>query len=585
MKIKVLPDHVINQISAGEVVERPASVVRELVDNSVDAGASDISVYIEAGGKSIIKVSDDGCGMSRDDALLAFERHATSKLSLAEDLLSVKTFGFRGEALPSIASVAKVSLKTKNNKEELCTEVIIDAGSIKTVRQVPGNQGSEMIVQNLFFNTPARRNFLKTNKTEELKIKQWIINFALVHPQIRFRLYIDQKEVINYPRRDSIAERAKSLFKGSTVDVDYSHGEFKINGLVAHPSLAKSDSNTFLIYINKRLVSDKMILRAVKEGFDSMLKDREFPLGFLSIQIPSELVDVNVHPQKSEVRFRRPQDVYIAVRNAVMNSVKNFKSPANVEKFSNASSFYTNTSSQIVKHVGESLAFQTQNYQQANFFRSEALDLESVFIPAEDNNMSPVNGFKYTELNFVGQIFSCYLLCTLDNKFYVIDMHAAHERCNYNNIRERINSTAQQILLVPIVIELNEVELNNCLEYSQVLSEYGFEVEAFSETALAVRKIPGIINQNSIQNLFIEISKADLPQQVEGKIKEKLDHIVARIACHASIRSGYKMKREEVYALFESMEKAETGAACPHGRPVAVQFTEDDIEKWFGRDR
>lgn len=578
MSIKVLPDHVINQISAGEVVERPASVVRELTDNAVDAGASDIAIYIEAGGKSLIRVCDDGCGMSRDDALLAFERHATSKLRNPEDLLSIDTFGFRGEALPSIASVSRVTLRTKSATDEFATEVNIESGAIKSVKQTAGNKGSEMQVVNLFFNTPARRNFLNTNKTEELKIKQWVINFALVHPEIRFRLYIDQKEILNYPRRASILERARSLFKGSTVDVNYKNVDFKITGLVAHPSQAQSDSNSFMLYINKRCITDKMILRAVKEGFDSMLKEREFPLGFLSITMPAELVDVNVHPQKSEVRFRKPQEVFLAVRTAVLSSVRNFKSPANVEKFSSVSRFYEppasygSGSSNISYESQGNFALQANTYAQPHMF-------------SQSMNLQEEEQFKYSDLNYIGQIFSCYLLCTLEEKFYVVDMHAAHERCNYNTIRDRTRKNSEQILLIPIIVELSESAVNNCIEHKEILEEYGFEVEAFSDTSLAVRKIPGMIDQKFIKEMIQEISKAELSEHVEGRIKEKYDHIVARLACHASIRSGYKLKREEAYALFEAMDAAAIGSACPHGRPVAVKFSEDEIEKWFGRDR
>jgi DNA mismatch repair protein MutL len=573
MSIKVLPDQVINQISAGEVVERPFSVVRELVDNAVDAGAGDITIYIEAGGKSLIKVCDDGIGMPRDDALLAFERHATSKLTVAEDLLEINTFGFRGEALPSIASVSRVTMRTKTEMAEIGTEVKIEAGAVKSVRQVPCNKGTEIEVFSLFYNTPARRNFLKTNKTEELKIKQWVINFCLVHPSIRFRLFIDGKESINFPRRQSILERSESIIKGSTVEVDFKNDNFRIIGIVAHPAQAVSDSGSFMLYINKRLISDRMILRAVKEGFDSMLKEREFPVGFLAIEMPHETVDVNVHPQKSEVRFRKPQDVFLSVRSAVLNSVKTFKTPAQPEKFANIPVSFSSGS-----FSSGSAALKAQ----PAFFHSQYSPLE--MLTNQEAVREPFS-FKYADLNFIGQIFSCYLLCTLEEKLFVIDMHAAHERCNYNTIRQRINTAALQSLLVPIIVEMPEMAINCCLEFNEVLTEYGFDVEAFTDTSLAVRKIPGILDQKHVPDLMRHIASSEISGAAAGRIREKVDHIVARLACHASIRSGYRMKREEVYALFEAMDVAETGAACPHGRPVAVQFSEHEIEKWFGRDR
>ena len=577
MLIKVLPDHVINQISAGEVIERPASVVRELVDNAVDAGATEIAVYIEAGGKALIRVNDNGCGMQKDEALMAFERHATSKLSKAEDLLKINTLGFRGEALPSIASVSKVFLKSKTKACKVAVEVCIEGGVIKSVKETTGNQGTEIQIKSLFYNTPARRNFLKTNKTEELRIKNWLRGFSLVHPDIRFKLYSDQKEILNFPRRDNAVERAAVIFKGSSLPISSSDNEFEIKGLVAHPSQCLAETSGFLVFINKRPVSDRMVIKAVKEGFDSMLKEREFPVGFLDIAMPSELVDVNVHPQKSEVRFRKAQDVYLAVRRAVFSAVSSFKNPldANIQTPFPSGAFssgrFSGSQELILNQTAGNLALETQP-----LYREEEILEQNKFFQAKD--------FRYSDLNYIGQIFSCYLLAAYENSFYIIDMHAAHERCNFNLIKERFKNSDRQTLLLPLTINLNEADLHTVLEFTGELSKYGFALEAFSQDSLLVREIPSIIKEQHVGELLKDLAVLDIQETVEAKIKYRIDQNIARLACHASIRSGYKPSREEVYALFTALDSAEFSHSCPHGRPVSLHFSRSEVEKWFGRD-
>lgn len=570
MAVRILPEHVINQISAGEVIERPVSVVRELVDNAVDAQASDISVTLYAAGKTMIRVTDDGSGMKRDDAILSFERHATSKLNVAEDLIQISTLGFRGEALPSIASIAKVKMKTKIETDPLGTELIIESGELKSVRDVAAKRGTEIEVKSLFYNTPARRNFLKSNRTEEARVKQWLSGFALIHPEIRFRLYLDEAESMNLARRSTVLERAHGMMRGSTVTVDFTNQDFNIEGVIAHPAQAQFDTSGFIIFVNKRLVSDRTIMKAAKEGFDSMLKSFEYPAGFLSINMPPELVDVNVHPQKSEVRFRKPQEVFIAVRSAVLAAVKKFRAPV----------FLNNTAWSPPLTRSE-----PQRSEQPPIVSNLALEWGAPPPEAAEPVRDYRSEFRYSDLKFVGQIFACYLLCTLKDNFYVIDMHAAHERCNYNILHRRLEQSQAQQLLVPIVVELSEYQLEEFIEHTAMLKRFNIEVEKFSENSVAVRAIPAILKPETIPDLIREIAAAEQASQVESAYREALDHEIARLACHASIRSGYILEREEVYALFSAMDQAELAGACPHGRPVAAQFSSREIEKWFGRDR
>ena len=321
MKIKVLSDVVINQIAAGEVVERPASVVRELVDNAVDAGATDIFIALESGGHNRIRVRDNGCGMTRDEALLAFERHATSKVTSIDDLNTLTTMGFRGEALASIAAVSKIKLTTRSKEAGIGTAVTFRGGKVVDVQAVAWNEGTEMEVEHLFFNTPARRKFLKSPRSEVSRIRSWVAHSALSRPHVRYRLVSDGDEILN------LQARGAHVFPGDLTPISLREGGVKVQGMIGHPGQALSDASGFVILINGRLVSDKIILRAAREGYDSMLKDREFPVGYLSLTMPPEYVDVNVHPQKSEVRFRHPDQVFAVVRGAVLAGVRSIKRP------------------------------------------------------------------------------------------------------------------------------------------------------------------------------------------------------------------------------------------------------------------
>lgn len=602
-KIRLLPDLVINKIAAGEVIERPAAVIRELVDNSVDAGAKDIALYIIEGGKQLIRVVDDGCGMSPEDALLAFERHATSKLQNVNDLESISTKGFRGEALASIAAVAKVRLKTKTLDQALATEVRIEGGKLIKVEQVSGNLGTEIEILNLFFNTPARKKFLKAESTEEKKIKQWLASYAYAHPQIRFRLFCDSRESLNISPKSDFFERARLILKQPAMEVKAEFDRIKIQGLLTHPSMAQAQSSSLTILVNHRLVQDRMILRAVKEGYDSTLKSFEIPYGVISIELPADQVDVNVHPQKSEVRFVASQSVFVAVRQAVLLAIKNFKSPQNSQSSDFVSQKqYQNVavqSSNNFLNLREAApAFQNKSENMSpSFGQNHTANQRQVALPvatsnpinssAEITNQSNKFAFHYTDLNYIGQVLTCYLVFEHEFKMYIIDMHAAHERVNYNLIRKSFENKnlTQQALIIPITIELGYEGVDRCLKSIEIFNQFGFEIEAFGETTLIIRQVPSIITPSIANQLIKEIAANDLEHSQSGKFVEIIDHICARLACHASMRSGKVINRAEVQALLAQLDETELAGACPHGRPVIVEFNATQIENWFGRDR
>lgn len=577
MKVRVLADSVVNKIAAGEVVERPASVVRELVDNALDSGAADIAVYVENGGRSLIRVVDNGSGMERDDAILAFQRHATSKVEREEDLLRISTFGFRGEALSSIAAVAKVRMKTKTAESSVAAEVVIEGGKLVNVSEAGGAQGTDISVQHLFYNTPARRKFLKSERSEELRVKSWLQQSAIPNYGVRYRLFVDGREVLNLAPRGSAVERAASLYKGSTLDftrkfpvrVDTGNGAeelaIEVEGLVSHPSLAQAEAAAFVVLVNNRLVSDRSIVRAVKDGFDSTLKDREYPLGFIHLRLPPSLVDVNVHPQKSEVRFWDQRILFGLVRDLVYRTVLQFKAPAAVSREIEPPAYY---SSQPVSSQPLSV------YEpQPAFFSPSAVHSEI--------------RESFSCLRYIGQLMECYLLCEENGRFVIIDMHAAHERYNFNLIRNRVlnGEHLSQTFLLPEQVTLTEEGCLRLCGQEDLLKQFGFQVEAADASSVTLKAAPPMLTPAEAAAVIKEIAAAEPGQEGYGAVKERIDSIAARIACHASIRSGKQMTSEEAYALFEALDSAEFGAACPHGRPVVAAFSKAHVEQWFGRDR
>ncbi|RMG39667.1 MAG: DNA mismatch repair endonuclease MutL [Candidatus Dadabacteria bacterium] len=588
MSIKILPDIVINKIAAGEVIDRPVSVVRELIDNALDAGARSVSIRIAAGGRSLIEVQDDGCGMERDDALLAFERHATSKISDDSDLKNISTYGFRGEALASIAAVSKISLITRSAKEQLGTEVIMHAGKLKGVNSVAATAGTSVAVRSLFYNMPARRKFLRQPKTEELKIKTWVLSAALGRPDVHFRLTSDGRELINLSAKQSLLDRASQFIKGSTVMLEGRSDPYSLSGIVGHPGMATTSGNRLVILVNGRVVSDRLILRAVRDGFHSTLKPSETPVGIIALELPGELVDVNVHPQKSEVRFREPGRIFNLVQNSVNRAVTGFRQPVKAY-VSNPYRGYENT----------------RTSERLQFFGKTAEDSSSGLIKARRENVSAEAGFvgnnaneeslsedqelpvKYAALKFVGQALNCFIFLEDKDAIYVVDMHAAHERCRYNEIKGALEQGGlrSQQLLMPEVIELGEERAALVVKNLETLTRFGFEIEPLGDDSVVVRAVPTLLGSTDISLLLREIGEVLDDKQVEFVIKERLDAICARIACHSSVRSGDELTRDEVYALLEMMDRSDFAAACPHGRPVVVKFSRDQIESWFGRDR
>ena len=587
--IKVLPQHVANRIAAGEVVERPLGVVRELVDNAIDAGAKQVTIEVARGGKELVRVNDDGSGMQSSDVPLAFQRHATSKLRSAEELAAISTLGFRGEALAAIASVSRVRLRSRQLKSELGYEIVLSAGTVMQESECAAPSGTLVEVHDLFFNAPARQKFLRSDRSEELRIRGHLLQMSLAHPDVSFRYISDQREVFSLAARDSMLERARGMYKGSLVEFTESAkfgldgsttgaAQICLSGLIGHPALAHSKVDSFVTIVNGRVITDRTILRAVREGFESTLKPREFPVGVLSIQLPCELVDVNVHPQKSEVRFVQSQALFLAVRSAVRRAVHKFSAPVAGSEMTRPSASVTSGVAASVgglRFAGAAQLSLGEASTELNLSSATDLSAESV-----------VSEFRFSHLRYRGQIFECYLLCEAPDKLVIVDMHAAHERYNFNLVRNRFRESqiVTQPLLIPLEISLAPLALERCREHAGALAQLGFELDFISEEILKLRAIPALLTDaRDLAGLFRELALSDL--EGAASVEQRLDAIAARIACHASIRSGKAMTNEEVEALFASLDSTAFSAACPHGRPVVIEFSINEVERWFGRDR
>ena len=644
--IKVLPDRVVNQIAAGEIVERPASVVRELVDNSIDAGATQITVSLIDGGRTRIEISDNGIGMSKDDALLSLERHATSKIRESNDLAHISSLGFRGEALPSIAAVSKCCIQTKRKDDPIGTEIYIEAGKVRAVESVSCTSGTMVRIDKLFYCLPARRKFLRTAQTEFAKIKEWLVKAALPYPHVRYTLLHGGRQNLVLPRVDTFAERARRYVGGSLAtqidsrsfvesnEIDYEDGGIRVTGVVGHPGSAVTDSKSFVLIVNGRVVRDTLVLRAVREGYDTTLKPREYPAAVLRLEIDPSEVDVNVHPQKSEVQFRRPNVIFALVRDAVQSSIHKFTSPVSATVISHSQSHLSAKldSSKLQEQINyvaanssQSLAGVSSNETiglSGDKIRVEMPTLRSVEQDSRTNSPTNIHSPKlqapklqvvlpqdapaydisnqdasnrvstdivYSELRYIGQLLDCYLLCEHKNRFVLVDMHAAHERINYNSIRAQFKqgTLSSQLLLVPESVALSHVAASQIELHLDQLARFGFEVEPFGENTVLIRAVPTVLDASclKISDIIKEIAEVSFQGIASGQIEEALDKVAARLACHASIRSGRKLNRQEAYALFEQMDTTQFAAACPHGRPVVVFYTENEVEGWFGRDK
>jgi len=641
-KIHVLSDQVANQIAAGEVVERPASVVKELLENALDAGATRVRVEIEAGGRKLIRVADNGHGMVRDDALLAFERHATSKLRTSDDLLSIATLGFRGEALPSIASVARVSVETRAIDEEVGTALEIAGGNILRVEDAGLPPGTTIAVRDLFFNTPARRKFLRSEQTELGHVAALVTHYALANPSKHFELHTATQALLIAPAVANAGERLFQIFGRDTfeslipvaAEVDFARagipepppwkrgeeyekperGFLRVSGFVSKPELQKLNRNSIYVFVNGRLIRDRLVLHAMTEAYRNIIPPTSFPVVLLFLEMPACEVDVNVHPAKTEVRFRQGPFVHDFVRDTVRTALMNARPAASF--FTALNSAPTASSSLLVDvspltdiaqpvfepHEG-TLAPESEGAIEsgdvATFELSEpivqpspgrlgfdgagmAVGYDEATVAIEEQHAT-LNSLA--TLKPLGQLRDSFILATNEEGLWIVDQHVAHERVLFEKIlRERkVEQVQRQRLLMPMLVDLLPEQMVTFATIAEELERNGFEAEPFGPRTLAVKATPVGLEGKELERMLEEVlGVTEKSAQVDNE-ETRRTRIAASIACHAAIKVNMRLEPEKIDWLLRELGKTEHPTSCPHGRPIALRYSLKDIQRAFQR--
>jgi DNA mismatch repair protein MutL len=648
-KIRVLSDQVANQIAAGEVVDRPASVVKELLENAIDAGATRIRVDVEAGGRKLIRVEDDGSGMMRDDALLCFERHATSKIHTSEDLLSLSTLGFRGEALPSIASVSRLEMTTRSGDEATGTRIEIAGGKMHSVEDFSRMPGTTLTLHDLFFNTPARRKFLKSETTELSHITALVTHYALAHPEKYFSLHTPSHTVLEAPPVARPAERIFQIFGRETLDqllpiaaesplertglpepppwrreAGYqapAPGFLRLKGFFSKPELQKLNRNSLYAFVNQRLVRDRLLIHAITEAYRNILPSTSFPVVLLYLEMPPEEVDVNVHPAKTEVRFRQQSVIHDFVRDSLRNALVHARPAA--EFVASLSNHPLSSPSLTPGASPQSVTSSIPTSDLAALFRpaasSESLDpsdaarfaLRSPELPAVDlrlpfsETLPPIQSKKHScgfameeeaaetaqpslrslsSLKPLGQLRESFILAVNEEGLWIIDQHVAHERVLFEKLlRERQTEKAQrQRLLMPLLVELEPSQMVVFAELAAELEANGFEAEPFGPRTLAVKAAPVGLEGRELERVLTEVIEQSAEER-SASLDTLRTRIAASIACHAAIKVNMPLDQARMEWLLAELAKTDHPTSCPHGRPIALRYAWREIQKAFQR--
>lgn len=596
-RIQILPENLANQIAAGEVVERPASVVKELVENSLDAAATEIFIEIEKGGKGMVRVADNGHGMKKDDAFLCLERHATSKVKNAEDLFALHTMGFRGEALPAIASVSRLRLTTRSLEEENGWQIYAEGGTIRQADAVGAAPGTIVEARNLFFNTPGRRKFLRKDETEFGHIADVVNRLALARPDIHFRLSHNGRTIIDAYRHNRLEERAAALLgrsvTGDLLSVEAESGQGgMLVGLLSTPGLSRSSTAQIYTYINGRFVRDRVVQHAILDAYRTMLEKRRYPVVVLFIDLPPEMVDVNVHPTKHEVRFRHQQQVHDFIVSAVRERLQknnNFTTAHPVtdydapERIIPADDRQVSNQSTYQERIQESLSAFNEKVTAAAPEISAISTVKGEFscwAADEKVKASLPEGWRLIE-----QYLNSYILCQAGDELVLIDQHAAHERIGFERLRQQFESDgiASQNLLFPVILELEHREAAVLTENLDEFTKFGFEVEEFGGRSFTVKAVPALLSNINTERLVRDLAAELNEIGRAGKLNDEVEKVLSVLACHGMVRANQALSVAEMVQLLKDLSAIDFGSCCPHGRPVMHRLSKRDVEKFFHR--
>ena len=572
-RIAILPDAVADQIAAGEVVERPASVVKELVENSIDAGARHVRVEIETGGKTLVKVSDDGSGMGRDDAVLALDRHATSKITSAAELVGIATFGFRGEALPAIVSVSRCSLST-SNQNGAGVEVTVNGGRIERVDPIARQRGTTISVRTLFFNTPARRKFLRSTSSETRACHEAVLTLALAHPGVGFEFHADQVNRFHAPAGQSLAERLRTTWgrelSDTLIPVEFAAGGFRVQGFVQRPADARPTGRRTQLFVNGRPFRDNFLVRAAEAGYRSAIHPGDRPSLYLDVQVQPGDVDVNVHPAKLEVRFRDRIGIERVVEDGVRHALGSLSAAAG----SAESAVGSRQSSESWQSAG--------GISQAGLWGTGAATNDSRLtadsrLPTDDSKTSAAT-------MPVLQMFDTYLVYASDTGIVIVDQHSAHERVLYEEVLKQLagDRGSAQHLLIPVTIELTDEELDAVEAHRDVLDQIGFEAVPFGGRTVALNAVPNPHPRFDAARCFREMV-ADLARGRFGGWANRMERFAATYACRAAVMAGDRLSEREIRELLLRLFATTLPPHDVHGRSTIVQLPVEELERRFGR--
>jgi DNA mismatch repair protein MutL len=611
MSIQILQDDIANQIAAGEVVERPASIVKELLENSIDAGATRISIEIEEAGKKSIRVSDNGSGMEPEDARLAFERHATSKIQSAGDLESIQSLGFRGEALPSIASISRVRMSTGTGEGRNGTEVSIEGGGVSQVKEIAFSKGTTLEINQVFYNTPARQKFLKKDSTEAAHITQVVQQQALAHPEIQFSLHHNGRQLLATLPTDQGLYRIAELFGADLskelIRVEKDDGTYRIEGFISSPVYTRSNRNTQYCFINSRFVRDRVLLSATQKGYSHLLPRGQHPVLFLFMTMDPGLLDVNVHPAKAEVRFAFQQDVYRfishAVQDALQQNEKSFTMPSDDSTpglgREAKPSYDMPHQPASVPSIDQGLGSSQPEPERRDWSRG----LEALYRPSPSADRGrgveadprqieffgqkprPVSDMVFSEFEPVGQLNNSFILMEGPKGVLVVDQHIAHERVLYERFREAAKNKKVEVqdLLFPLTVEFPSAEAQALSDHLESLKELGMHLEPFGKDGFLLRSVPAVLKNHDQESIVREVAGRLIREEKDHTLQNKMEDIMIMMSCRNAIKVNHPMELDQIRKLMHDLEQTQMPYTCPHGRPIALLFEMNDILRKFQR--
>ncbi len=576
-KIRILSDQLASRIAAGEIVERPASAVKELLENSLDAGANRIDIQVEGDGTRLIRVIDNGTGMDHDDVLLCLERHATSKLREESELETVSTLGFRGEALPSIASVSRLVILSRLRGAAIGTRAEVQDGILRDVHETGCAYGTIIEVRNLFSNVPARRKFLKSKRTELAHIEEVIRSQSLAYAEISFSLLIDGRTVLDLPAT-SPEQRMRDAYRclGTTLLDLQAEGEVIVKGWLILPE--ESRTAPLRICVNRRPVQDRLLRHAAAEGMQGLLMKGQQPAGVLLLELAPELADINVHPAKREIRFRQANVVCGAVAQAAQDTVQRHQERLRARFFTTPKKEEPRPQKKLVQQVDLPLIQAAEPEPKFQEQISPLFSPPPLSIPEEQT--SRLVKQEYGKLRLIGQFAHLYLLCEMEEQLVIIDQHAAHERILYQQLKQNYEQhlASSQSLLFPVTVELGPEQASFLERKEEMLATLGIVVDFFGGSTWLIKALPALVAHLPAQEVLADVLNALL-----ANLPDCIDKLFASLACKSAIKAGNRLQPQEMLALLEEMGSSKLFSHCPHGRPVLKNFSRQEIEKWFKR--